>query len=503
MIFEKMKLKKYIALGVAITGLFSSCDLDLYPYSSIETSQSFLSVSDAKNWANRIHSDLRARVYNHYILSSDIAGDQLNATANYGNRYGSPHRWTDLRADSYDVRDYYQGYYSGLNNVNVAIEGFKTINPKNDAEATQLNEYVGMAHLARAYYYFQLNSRFAKAYNPSTAATDLSVALVLVADINASPARNTVKEVCDQILADLAVAKTNLANKSGSANANTFNIDVVTALEARVKLYMQDWAGAKAAAETLINGGKYKLYTTAEDLKKMWHEDAGNEVIFAPFVSIAELPNVNSGYIGFTSSNSTYVPDYLPSQWVIDEYADTDHRKGAYFLKSDKVALGGGTHTATFVNKYPGNPALRTGTVTNYAHSPKIFRIAETILIAAEASFRANNESAARSHVNTLRVARGLSALESSVTGTNLLNEIKAERFRELAFEGFRFDDLKRWGEGFTRRNPQTTTSSFPLLEPGADFTTKSVQANDLKFTWGIPDRDIVANPNMVQNPGW
>lgn len=494
-------MKKYIFIGIAITSLFSSCDLDLYPYNAIESTQSFQSVSDAKNWANRIHSDLRGRVYGHYILSTDIQGDQLNATIDYGNNYGAVHRWSDLTSDNYQIRDNWQGYYSALVNVNTAIEGFKTITTSTAAEEVSLKEYTGVAHLARAFYYFQLNARYAKAYDPSTASSDLSVPLVLVPDINATPSRNTVKEVYDQILADLAIAKSNLASLPGEVNADYFNIDVATALEARVKLFMHDWAGAQSAAESLISGDKYKLYNTAADIKKMWHEDASNEVIFAPFVSINEGPNTQGGtYIGWNAGGKHYVPNFLPSKWVIDEYTDDDYRKGAYFLEVDSVLLGGSYYKASLVNKYPGNPSLRNaGAVTNYAHSPKIFRIAETILIAAEASYRANNESAARTHLNKLRVARGLSALATNVSGDNLFNEIKAERFRELAFEGYRLEDLKRWGEGFTRRQPQIES----IVQMGADFAIKSVAPNDLKFTWGIPDRDVVANPNIVQNPGW
>lgn len=494
-------MKKYILMGIAITSLLSSCDLDLYPYNVIESSQSFKTVSDAKNWANRLHSDLRGRVYGHYILSPDIQADQLNATSDYGNNYGSVHRWTDLTSDNYQIRDNWQGYYSALINVNTAIEGFATISPANANEEKELKEYVGMAHLVRAYYYFLLNARYANAYNESTASSDLSVPLVLTPDINALPARNTVKEVYEQILSDLDVARTNLATKAGAANASTLNIDVVTALEARVKLYMKDWAGAKTAAETLINSNKYVLYNTAADVKKMWHEDAPNEVIFAPFVSINELPNTQGGtYLGWNNGSRHYVPYYLPSQWVIDMFDDNDFRKDAYFLTSNRVLLSGSYHTLTMVNKYPGNPSLRAANAaTNYAHSPKIFRIAETILIAAEASYHANNPDAARNHLNKLREARGLPALANTVTGNSLLNEIKNERFRELAFEGYRFDDLKRWGEGFTRRDPQNVN----VIQRGNDFDTKTVSANHSKFTWGIPDRDVTANPNIVQNKGW
>lgn len=497
-----MKLIKYITLGLISISTLNSCDLDLYPYDVIETSQSFNSVSDAKNWASRIHADLRSRVYGHYIMSTDVQSDLLNATADYGNNYGDVHRWTGLLSDNYQIRDYYQGFYSGLNNVNISIEGFKNIVPANDAEAQQLKEYTGVAHFARAYYYFMLNIRFAKAYNASSATSDLSVPLVLVPDINATPARNTVKEVYDQILSDIATAKTNLSGKVGAANSNQINLDVVLALESRVRLFMQDWAGAKQVSEGLISSDRYKLYTTAEGVKDMWHNDAGNEVIFAPFVSINEGPNVNNIYIGWNAGTSRYIPLYLPSQWVIDSYSDTDFRKDAYFLTSNKVYMAskGKEFLGTIVNKYPGNPTLRNaGAVTNYAHSPKVFRIAEIYLNAAEASFMGQNETSARNHLNSLRVSRGLTVLPNSVTGNNLLNEIKLERLREFAFEGFRLEDLKRWGEGINRRNPQDTE----MLQVGPDFTTKTVPANDNKITWGIPDRDVVANPNIVQNPGW
>lgn len=495
-----MKLRKYLAISVLAVGLLSSCDLDLAPYNAIDTSLAFTSVADAQKWDTKFYADLRGRVYGHYIMSPDIQADQLNATADYGNNYGAVHRWSDLIADNYQVRDVWQGYYSALNNVNAAIQGFATISPKTDAEAENLKKYIGDAHLARAYYYYMLVNRYAKAYNASTAASDLGVPLVLVPDLNGTPSRSTVKEVYDQILADLAIAKSNLSTVAGKVNADKFNKDVVSALEAKIMLSMGNWDSAKTAAETLINSGTYKLYTTAADVKKMWHEDAPNETIFAPFVSMNEGANTNTIYIGYNANDKKYRPFFIPSKWVIDFYADSDFRKNTYFLKEVTINQGGKDYKGTIVNKYPGNPALYTG-VTNYLHAPKVFRIAEMYLIASEASFRANpsNTQAALSHLNALRTARGLDAL-TGLSGNALFTEIKAERFRELAFEGQRLDDLKRWGEGFTRRDNQTPSE---LIQVGPDFNTKSVQASDNKFVWGIPDRDVVANPNIVQNPGW
>lgn len=490
-----MKKIKYIASALLLSTVIASCDLEKFPKDAIETSQSFEKVSDAEKWDNMFYTQLRGRYYGIYTFSTDVQADQLNATVDFGNRNGGPHRW-DFLAGDYTIRDVWQGYYNALNNINTAIQGFATITPENDEDAALLKQYTGDAHLARAYYYLNLVLRWSKAYNASTASSDLGVPLVLEPDLYAMPARASIQEVYDQILADIAVAKGNLGSIPGAPGSVWFNKDVVTALEARVKLYMNDWAGAKTAAESLLNSGTYTLYDTQEDIMSMWAVDAEQEVIFAPYVNISqELPNTNNIYIGYSTGDDNYRPDFVPSQWVVDMYDDADFRKAAYF-KEVNLYLGGADYTGYIVNKYPGNPALYTGP-TNYANSQKMFRIGEIYLIAAEAAYRSSDEGTARDWLNDLREARGLSAVSSS--GDALLQDIKDERFRELAFEGFRLDDLKRWGEGFTRRDPQNTD----YIQTGPNFDTKTVTADNDKFVWGIPANDDTVNDNIDQNNGW
>jgi hypothetical protein len=119
-------------------------------------------------------------------------------------------------------------------------------------------------------------------------------------------------------------------------------------------------------------------------------------------------------------------------------------------------------------------------------------------LISAESALNIPGANAL-TPLNALRQARGLDAV--SVSGDALQTAVRDERFRELAFEGFRLDDLKRWDEGFTRRDPQNEM----LLLQGENTFTKSVEASNPKFIWGIPAYDITINPNLAdqQNPGW
>ena len=491
---------KFLVVFLSIL-VFVSCKkhLDKTPYNAIALSESFQTVKDAKTWNNGVYSFLRGRVYGIYTFSTDVQGDQLNATLDFGNRNGSPHRW-DFTSDDYTLRDVWAGYYSAINNLNIQIAGFAKITPASN-EVPELNRYKGDAYLARAYYYHQLVQLFAKPFEPATAASDPGIPLVLEYDVTALPARSTVKQVYDQILGDLGQAKTLLTGVAGAQGSTRFTKDAVSALEARVKLNMKDWAGAKAAADAVISTGTYPLISTQAALTDYWAKDTKTETILQlQAIAPNELSNANNIYLGYIPTTKRYDPDFIPSQWVVDKYAGTDFRKAAYFAQLPVTIQGTNYDNVWLVNKYPGNSTLFTGANTNYQHSPKVFRIAEMYLISAEAGARLSgaSETDALAKLNSLRIARGLTAL-TGLTGNALIDAIKDERFRELAFEGFRLLDLKRWHEPMVRHDPQNTN----MLATGANYYTLSIPADHPKFVWGIPSNDVTVNKNLQQNSGW
>ena len=83
-----------------------------------------------------------------------------------------------------------------------------------------------------------------------------------------------------------------------------------------------------------------------------------------------------------------------------------------------------------------------------------------------------------------------------SLTEDNYIEQIAAERVRELYMEGFRLQDIKRWGtlyrggEGFTR-TPQSNS-----LAEGSSITIK---ADNPLFVWPIPKHEIEAPGSLVQ----
>ena len=507
---KRMKMKRinltYTIAVLSLVILLGSCQkrLDLFPFNAIELSQSFKTVKDASTWNGGLYADLRGRTYGSYMFATDVQADQLNASLDFGNRNGNPHRWgQSFLAEDGLLSGIWSGYYFALRNVNAAIAGFENVQTTSPAEADSLRRFKADNFFARAHYYHQLVQRFAKAYNPATANADLGVPLVLTYDINALPARATVKQVYDQILADIASAKSNATGAAARTNtqgAMRVTLDAILALEARVKLDMQDWAGAIAAANAVISSNRYPLVNTLTDLRNMWVNDLPREVIMRlAVIRQNENPNTNNIYLGFNAANNRFTPDFIPSQWMIDLYDAADIRKQVYFGAKAVLIQGIQYPNMVLVDKYPGNPALFTTAATNYQHTPILFRVAELYLIVAEAGANAGGAAAidATNRLNELRAARGLTPIVA--TGAALVQAARDERTRELAFEGFRLQDLKRWGLGFTRRAPQNINA----INVGDNYERLSVPANDPKFVWGIPTNDISINPNLVQNPGW
>lgn len=500
------KTIKIMSLAVVLMTIVTSCELSKYPFDSIEQSQAFHTIKDATTLDNGLYGNLRARVLGEYSYTSDVQADQLNATLDFGNRNGSPHTWTGFLANDYNLRDIWAGYYNDLINVNnflANVDKIPLTTPQDTAivkNTASIKKYKGEAYLIRAFLYHQLVLRWGPAYNPATASTDLGVPVLLTFDLPAKPKRSTMADTYNQILSDIAQAKTLLAPVPGAQSSIKLTVDCAIALEARVALCMQNWTLAIKDANTLITPGVYPLVNTAAAMKSMWLNDVSTEVICQLFVSNPlELANANNIYLGFVSQKSWYDPDFLPQQWVIDLYDNADIRKAVY-LDKKLVSIGGTQYSNIYcINKFAGNPALYTAPNTNYMQKPKIFRVAEMYLISAEAAAQTPaTEAAALATLNVLRVSRGIPAL-TGLSGANLMNAIRDERTRELLCEGMRLDDLKRWKLGFTRGPVQNVN----IVNIGTDYNLKTVLATDPKFTWGIPSNDISTNPNLVQNPGW
>ncbi len=496
----KKLFKILMVLGFAAVFTIS-CDVERLPYNAIEQTDAFRTMTDAETIRNGMYSQLKNRVYGLFMFSTDVQADFYNASLDFGNRNGAPHRWEPLISTDYTIRDVWQAYYSALANVNNIIENVLLVDATTEADQSLLRKFQGEAYLLRAYYYHQLVIRWGYPYNPATTGTDLGVPLMIRYNPALKPARATVQETYDLILSDIQNAKERLPQ--GSPNSKFATRDAALALEARVKLHMQDYNGVISAAQELIGSGRYPLVTNLAGLQNKWVNDQSSEIIFHVHVHRPEELKAGMGvnviYLGFQAGAQRYTPDFIPQKWVIEMYDDNDFRKEVFLDKKPLRIQGFDYEDVWLINKYPGNPEMFTN-VTNYQHRPKVFHISETYMNLIEALIKAGNEGAALDYLNQIRTARGVDAW-SGLSGGALLQAYQEERTRELLAEGYRLNDLMRWGKGVERREPQ----SLDFIVTGPTYNELKIEPGHFKFIWGIPSNDMTTNENLEgqQNPGW
>ena len=120
------------------------------------------------------------------------------------------------------------------------------------------------------------------------------------------------------------------------------------------------------------------------------------------------------------------------------------------------------------------------------------FRSAEFYLTAAEAAVELDDMENARHYLTELMKKRYAAAVypdrEAEVmdmTRDELRQEIRDERFRELAFEGHRWFDLRR--------------TTLPELVKTYQGETYVLEQGDERYTLRIPPEAIEANPGLEE----
>jgi hypothetical protein len=139
-----------------------------------------------------------------------------------------------------------------------------------------------------------------------------------------------------------------------------------------------------------------------------------------------------------------------------------------------------------------GAPSIFVTKYTNIAtdrDDTKVLRLSDVYLMAAEAT-AGTDDAAAVSYLNTVATRRDPAFPGYSSSGSQLLEDILTERRKELAFEGQRFHDLNRL------KRPITRSANAPAAARNIPYPFD-------KRVFPIPQAEMDANPNIVQNGGY
>ena len=344
--------------------------------------------------------------------------------------------------------------YNAINIANTVLDKISVV----DSSKKDLLE--GEARFIRATIYFELVGLFGKPYADGNAATNLGVPLVLLPTyaydaVKNKPARATVKTIYNLVIADLLIAINKLPEKNTDSRATSYS---AKAILSRVYLNMGDYTNAALKANAIIDSAKFSLAST--------YDVAFNNNSNSPEDIFAVQQSTQSN-AGGNSLATFYAPQALG-------------RGDAQIDNNFKSIFGSNDFRASFITAgYSISGA--NGNYTNkwalFYKAIPVARLAEMYLTRGEANLAAGTQVGALplDDINFVRARSGAAAL-NSITQI----DFAAERFRELAFEGDRYWTKKR----------------LQLTIDGLGF-------DDDKLILPIPQREMDANTNLIQNTGY
>lgn len=474
-----MKKRYYIVLGLLISLITISCDLNRLPEDTMSPQNYFTTENELMLWTNEF--------YNQFEDAEAITGQ--NADDNIDNALG------DLMMGQRSPFDEKGWNWSMLRSINYYLQ-----NSSNCKDEKIRKQYDGVAYFFRAYFYFNKVKRYGDVpwYNQVLGSTD---------DELLFKARDSRELIMDSVMRDLDRAIELLPTGKSTERVTKWT---ALALKTRAALYegtYQKYHGlgsankyleqAVQAGSEFINGNKYSLYTEgAEPYRSLFNDAAKSRNLTSEIIlwkvhsTAANLMNS----VQFNISNARqaftrrYVNHYLMADgtrftdqagWetmqFVDEVKNRDPRLAQTMLTPGYIQTGATKPTVNLMNSYTGYQPIKYVAEAAYDGANKgvinmpLFRTAEVYLNYAEAKAELGtitqndldisvnklrnrakmpdlNLNTANANVDPLLLSYYPNVTQSNNTGVIL--EIRRERTIELVMEGFRQWDLLRWKEG-------------------------------------------------------
>ena len=526
----KMDMKLYKVLSVALAGLalIACSDIDTqFPESGTmlatqvqETNVIAPSRAEA-SFAGMFSSIGQPRkMYNtpddwQFLMinfCNDLEGaDALIADSGY-NWFSVCGELSSRNADYRNPYIRYRAPYNMIANVNTFILSY----PEDVDDPKALN-MIAQAKALRAYSYMALAPSYQFAYQ--YAADKPCVPLVTESfpeDFTNNP-RASVKEIYEQVIADLDYAVEHL---EGSSRTSKAYIDgsVAHGLRARAYLYMGEWQKALADAQAAASG--YEPASLA-DVSKPYFMDISEPCWIWGYDLTTALTSVGgNSYYATTSSwlrsfsGNAYAPacqcytcinkllyDKIPASdvrkgWWVDENLESPLLDGLKWPGFDDVANAddGGDTKLPFVPYTNVKFGCYTvGTQTNEEDTP-LMRVEEMILIQAECQARLGNTDAAISTLTNFVKNYRDPDYDVNGRGLSLLDEIWFQRRVELWGEGFFVSDSKRLNKPTVRFHDDKGN-----IAPAFRF---NLAADDEWLLMRFPQGELNTNFGIVDNEG-
>lgn len=474
-------MKRYIYINYFLIFLFFSCDFNTY-LDKAETG----GLSDDEVFGDYVQTErFLANIYsgllNEWMPISSFtyasASDEAKCPVTY---YDGPQVFTrGLLSPSHNPIDNWGALYASIRKANHLIERIDQVPVVNSIQSEGKIRMKGEAYFLRAYFYFELFKRYGR--------VPIVDRLLQISDDLNLP-RNTIDEVVDFIIKDCETAevllpKNNSVDNYGRATKGaSMMIKAKTYLLAASPLHNPEnnkdkWREAAEAAQQIID---LNVYAVDPDYKGLFHKRNASNIIFQstlnktdwvremfipsrngkamlqPTQNIVDAYEMNNGLAideagsGYSTNNPYVNRDPRFYESIIFNGSTWQGETIETFVGGiDGLvsAEGNRTQTGYYLRKLIDENASISPTDRPGDHFWIYMRYEDVLLMYAEAmnEWSDNPDISVYESVNLIRNRVGMPSLPNNLSKDEMRKRIRRERQVELAFEGSRFWDIRRW----------------------------------------------------------
>ena len=516
-----MKRYIYYFMIIGLLPVFSCTDgLDLYPNDKVTVDNYWNTAEDALRAVNATYSNIfpQSDTYGCDLLFLDAASD--NTYPQHSNQFGNFQQiaLNAFEANHAVLQELWNRRYVTIRRCADFLVNIGNVN----MDPILKNRYTAEVLFQRAYAYYYLIAQFG----------DVPWVDHPLTIQEASSIRRTDKyAIAKQIISDLDYAAANLP----SSYTNEEDDGRVTrwaafALKSRICMFMAGdyrksspdqkwyWEQARDATDSVITKSGKSLYTpnnqlTGESYRKLFYDDAAS-VGSGEIIYDSQFTSAERALYGFTVKIACISDggwnSWVPTQSMVDAYEVKVSNSEAYPIDDPRSNYN---PDDPYVNRDP-----RLIGVWDTGHDFPLIRLAEVYLDAAEARNELANspseDAKIRNYSGMTRWRVGMPDFPNNLTKDEMRERIRNERRVELAFEGARFFDIRRWGiaenvlnaeDGWIIGMKLDNAGGYQVVESGKWKGHVKVRQRTLftsdQYVWPIPSREIELNPNLEAEP--
>ena len=489
----KMKLKFLMAVTIISTTILSSCKdfFDIAPESSATTGNAYNTAADLEAALIGVYQTLYT---DYFIWENFVMSDVRSDNAYAGGDDSEIYQYDDLKISPLNSRILltWQQLYNGIAKANLVIEKAQQIEDPLLNENNKRENIIAEAKFLRALYYFELVKAFG--------GVPLVKEFGKINPEDANIARSTDIEIYNFIVQDLEVA-TALPADYNNVSLTKSKVTKGAAYALLAKVYAQrpdrNYEKVLEYCEEVEKLG-YDLHGSYDQLFDGLNYNNPEAIFLVQY--IADTPEANWGpqlLLPASLTGDDWRKYVTPSKDLIAAYdAEGDIvRKNASVLFDDAEWSDEFWKPCAVSGLIPFPYKFRHASAWASGDNVYILRYDDILLLKAEALNELNRSSEALTPLNKIRFRVNLGDI--TTTDKVLLKDIILnERRLELAFEGYRWDDLMRNGKAVSTMN---SLQEYKLTCAGGS-TAMNYNMTLNKVLMPIPQAELNRNPKLVPN---